>query len=270
MKNILVQIDGDTVAEARLQTAVGLAKGFGARLIGLFARVDTDSASITARRASTHFQAAAHQAAEQFRRAVEGSGLATEWMELPYGESEFVVEETAVCARYVDLVMMGQWSREHSHVPSEYIQEVMAYGGRPVMMIPRNGAGPTLGERIGIAWNGSREASRALSDAMPLMAKAKEVTLITLSEPGKGQLRQDLPKLDILAALKQHGIDARIERVVDEDLREVGVMDSLLLKATELNLDLLVMGANSGGGILRGSGTRYVLRSVTIPLLMSC
>ena len=155
-------------------------------------------------------------------------------------------------------------------MPAEYVQEVLSYGGRPVLMIPRNGAGPTLGERIGIAWNGSREASRALCDAMPLLAKAKEVSLITLTEPGKVAMRGDLPKLDIAAALKQHGIDARLERVVDEDLREVGVMDSLLLRATDLKLDLLVMGANSGGGVLRGSGTRYVLRSTTIPLLLSC
>ncbi|HIJ62209.1 MAG TPA: universal stress protein [Rhodospirillaceae bacterium] len=270
MKDILVQIDGDEIAEARLRTAVALAKRLGARLVGLFARVDSDTASITARRASSHLQAAAKIAAEQFRRAVDGSGLESEWLQLPHGEPEFVVEETAVCARYVDLVMLGQWSREHSHVPAEYVQEVLNYGGRPVLMVPRNSAGAAVGDQVGVAWNGSREASRALHDALPLLAKASQVSLITLRETEGRKLPSDLPQLDITKALTAHGIAAKVERIIDEDLREVGVMDSLLLRAAELKVDLLVMGANSGGGLMRGSGTRYMLRSVTMPLLLSC
>lgn len=270
MKDILVQIDGEAVAEARLQSAAGLAKRLGARLIGLFARVDSDAASVTARRASAHLLAAAQTAAEQFRRAVAAAGVESEWLQLPHGEPEFVLEETAVCARYADMVMLGQWSREQSHVPAEYVQEVLSYSGRPVLMVPRSGAGPTLGEHIGVAWNGSREATRALHDALPLLAKASQVSLITIREPGGRPVPADLPRLDITAALKARGIQAKSERIVDAELREVGLMDSLLMHAEELKVDMLVMGANSGSGVLRGSGTRYVLRTIKMPLFMSC
>ena len=57
--------------------------------------------------------------------------------------------------------------------------------GRPVLAIPFAGDSPTIGERVLVAWNASREAARAVNDALPLLTGAKQVTVLAIN-PQRG------------------------------------------------------------------------------------
>jgi nucleotide-binding universal stress UspA family protein len=208
--------------------------------------------------------------AERFHQRLASAGLTGKWWQLTHGEDAHVVAETVFCSRYADLVILGQWQADSSRVPVELVEEVVLQSGRPVLVIPYAGDIPTIGERISVAWNGSRESTRALHDAMPFLERAAEVTVLSVRYPGPSDSRhtEGVPQVNIVDHLVARGIKATSERLTSED---IGVMDILLSRAFDLGSDLLVMGGHSGMGLLfrRGSGTRFILRHMTMPVLMS-
>ncbi|PKU25415.1 universal stress protein [Telmatospirillum siberiense] len=270
MKDILVHLDGGAQMPHRLDLSIDLAKRENARLIGLFAQSETDAPSIVARRPGNHLEAAAQHARALFRDRTNEAGLDSKWWRLDHGEGNHVVAETVFCARYADLTILGQWRAETGKVPENLVEQVVLNSGRPVLILPETGPVTHLGERIALAWNGSREASRALHDAMPFLERAVQVDVLSIRDAGvhdQGE-PENGPKVDIVDHLLRHGVKARSERLVSEEL---GVMDVILSRVFDLGSDLLVMGAHSGLGLsfLRGGGTRFMLRHQTLPVLMS-
>ncbi|EME68961.1 universal stress protein UspA-like nucleotide-binding protein [Paramagnetospirillum caucaseum] len=270
MKDILVHIDDSERCAARLDIAIGLAKSFGARLTGLFARTESHRPSAVAHKASDQLTQARDAAKGKFTAACAAAGITSRWWQLAHGEPGHVVSETMFCARYADLVVMGQSEPKSKLVPEEMVEHVILHCGRPVLVVPHTGSFPSVGERIALAWNAGKEAVRALNDAKPLMAAAKSVTVLSLRGPsdeassGMGEV----PQVDIIDHLAACGITANAERLAGE---HIGKMDMLLSRLCDLGADLVVMGAHGhyGLSLKRGTGTRYVLAHMTVPVLMS-
>ena len=266
MKDILVQLDGGEVSPRRLDVALGLAGRFGARITGLFAQKESDPAALVARRPSARLAEAAAQSREGFTAASAAAGVTGRWMALAHGDPGFVTAELAFCARYFDLAVIGQGaSSDYPHLPDDAVEKVILDSGRPVLVIPRNGPSEPIGERIAVAWNASRESSRALHDSLPLLVEASAVTLLTVPR-GEAPMPGELPEMDVIGHLAGHGVMARYERIRAED---VGVMDLLLSRAYDLGADLLVMGAPAGSAFGKSSGTRFLLRNLTLPVVIS-
>ena len=265
MKDILVQLDGGEVSPRRLDAALSLAKRFGARLTGLFAQKESDAAALVARRPGTRLAEAAAQSRESFTTAVAAAGVTGRWMGLAHGDPGFVTAELAFCARYFDLAVVGQGgSDDYPQLPDDIVERVILDSGRPVLVIPRNGPADSLGERIALAWNASRESSRALHDSLPLLTRARAVTLLTVPR-GEAPMPGELPEMDVIGHLAGHGVLARFERIRAED---IGVMDLLLSRAFDLGADLLVMGTPAGSAFGK-SGARFLLRNLTLPVIVS-
>ena len=265
MKDILVQLDGGEVGPRRLDAAILLARRFGSRLTGLFAQKETDAAALVARRPGQRLIEAADRSRAHFEAAIAAAGLTGRWLALAHGDPGFVTTELAFCARYFDLAVIGNGSGDYPQLPEDAVERAILDSGRPILVIPRNGRIDPIGTRIAVAWNASREASRALHDALPLMAGAQAVTLLsvpreTASMPG------NLPEMDVIGHLAGHGVVARFERIRAED---IGVMDLLLSRAFDLGADLLVMGAPAGSSFGRSSGTRFLLKHLTLPVIIS-
>ena len=256
-----MQLDGGEVSSRRLDAALLLAKRFEARLTGLFAQKESDPAALVARRPSAHFEAAATNSLQNFEEATSAAGVEAQWRSLAHGDPGFLVAETGYCARYFDLALVGQGSFDYSPLPDDLVERVVAESGRPVLVIPQSGAPATLGSHAVIAWNGSRESSRALHDALPLLRRAERVTLLTVPPDDKTPPHEIL-HLDAIDHLARHQVTAKLERIRAED---IGLMDFLLSRAYDLGADLLVMGAPAG----KGSGTRFLLRHLTLPVLIS-
>lgn len=115
-----------------------------------------------------------------------------------------------------------------------------------------------------VAWTNAREAARALNDALPLIEGCEEVVLFSSVEG------EENPHAEVAKHLAAHGLKCRSRiEVLDEN---IGVMDAMLNSISDASVDLLVMGAHTPSKrpfLSHGSGTRFILRHMTVPVLMA-
>jgi nucleotide-binding universal stress UspA family protein len=205
-----------------------------------------------------------------FRARTEMQRLRTHWHTVMTASDDALIRQTVAVARNADLVILGQHDPDRCdiRVPAEFPEQVILQSGRPVLVVPYAGRFKSIGRRALIAWNGSREAARALNDALPLLSSAEYVALLAInpepeSRPGENQFAQ------VTRHLQAHGIDVVI------DTLHVGgteAMDMLLSRLTDEAIDLLVMGAYGQYAVPvlhRGGSTRHILGHMTVPVLMS-
>jgi len=131
-------------------------------------------------------------------------------------------------------------------------------------MVPYIHKGPLDTHNVGIAWDGSRLAARALRDAMPFLKGAKAVTVIAINEKA-GEASSD----QLVGHLARRGIAARVQRLATE---RCDVQAAILSIAAESNMGLLVMGGYGHSRLrerILGGVTRGMLASMTVPVLMS-
>jgi len=274
-KDLLVQVDDTKPCGARLDLAARLARDFGAHLVGVYAFPSYNISAYLAGQIPPEILAAQEEikreSAEKVRAAFEtrmnAAGVNAEWRSVE-GDPARVI---TLHARYVDLAIVGQTDPEdnaselYSHVP----EEVVLAAGRPVLVIPYAGRFERFGERIMVAWNASRESTRAVADAMPMLERAKHVTVLAINPKGGEAGHGDVPGADISLNLARHGVKAEAARVTAEDI-DVG--NILLSRAADDGADMLVMGAYGRSRIrevVMGGATRELLRHMTVPVLMS-
>src|SRR6059058_693496 len=128
---------------------------------------------------------------QRYREAVRPQGTEGDWHLFGAGEAA----ELVALVKTADLVVYGQASRDY-RVPSGFRPEdIVTTCGRPVLVTPYAGNGTTIGRRVLIAWDGTREATRALHDALPLLGKAENVTVVTV-RAREASFERDPPGLD--------------------------------------------------------------------------
>jgi nucleotide-binding universal stress UspA family protein len=277
-KDLLVVLDSEASARGRVELAAALAERFEAHLVGLYALPTPE--------APRHFgyydpalldpffedlRIRAREAAEKVHEAFEHitglRGISAEWREVPDGPEA----DPALHARYADLAILGQLDPDRSEGDTirPRPEQVTFASGRPILVVPYAGRFERVGRRVLIGWNATREAARAVNDAMPLLTAAEVVTVLTIDAREGPQGHGALPGADISLHLARHGVKAEIERTVSADLP---VGDVLLSRAADLAADLLVMGAyghSRARELLLGGATRSLLGSMTVPVLMS-
>lgn len=272
-KDILVVIDNAASAPRRLAPAAALAKRFEARLTGFFA---------TGLPAATSFGdlASGAQLVDAFMAAQRDEGLKTEaafrqelgklqlngdWLSREADITESVIS----AGRLFDLVVLGQTDPGgDSPVPRVLPEDVVQQLGRPVLVVPYIGDFTTF-DHVMIAWNGTREAARALHDAMFIIERADAVTVIEVDAPAGADALPSHLAADVVAALKRRGVEAAAEPTVTDG---TPVADIILSRAADLTADLIVMGAYSHSRLrelVLGGVSRSFLQEMTIPVLMS-
>ncbi len=267
LANILVHLDSSARAMARLALAVRLAQRNDARLTGLFAEASAaHRVGVVATWPSEEHVAAVTAARAAFETATAGLGERASFIDVNRGgEQEILIRVTDI-ARNFDLVVLGQ-AEEGSRVPSDLAEQLIMECGRPVLMVPNIGSYPDVGARPLFAWHRSRSATRALNDALPLVSGGADALVVQAARTGEASSDEfaDL----VTGHLAAHGISARFQIVAVE---EVKLMDTLLNQAADHSADLMAIGAFDSAGFAflgRGSGTRYVLRHMTLPVLFS-
>ena len=275
-KDILVHVDDSKSCPARLAAAVELATAFDSHLIGLHVRprfvfpgvIAPDYGGELSRLQAQYAAEGAETARVLFDAAVRSLGARAEWRDV---EGD-VIDTVALHARYADLAIVGQsdaaiedLGEDRRHLADHLVLDA----GTPVLVIPFVGCAPLFGKRILIAWNASREARRAIGDAMPFIERAQTVKVLAINpRDGRGG-HGDVAGADICLHLARHGVEAVCESVRAPD---VSVGGMLLSRAADDGADLLVMGAY-GRSRLRelvlGGATRHILYHMTIPVLLS-
>ena len=212
-KTILVHLDRSARRSERLELAFTLADRYDAHLVGLFAlsavripsyvRADTSATLIAVQNRQRAEEAREAEAA--FRAATaRHRGVKAEWR-ISQADALGAVQ---LNARYSDLVILGQRERdreEDAGIAPEFIDEIVLSCGRPVLLIPYAGRFPDSGKRALVAWNASAEASRAIADALPLLARAESVNVVVF-ETGQAGDHGEEPGADAALYLARHGV----------------------------------------------------------------
>jgi len=270
LRSILVHLTASPRCEARLNLAVDLARRNGARLTGLFSQIaPPHRVGMAAEWPSQEYRDAAEIARAAFARATDG--IDAHYQDLNRGSEEDLAPQFVDYSRHFDLVVLGQRKPDNSLIPPDLPEQIIVQSGRPVLAVPYVGGFSSVGARPVFAWSDSRASARALSDATPLTGPQSAALVVSLAKPGDDQALAYRHKSLELAAehLAHHGVTAQTEQIV---LGEIGLMDALLNRAADHGADLLVMGAFGGGGyplFSRGSGSRYLLKHMTLPVLFS-
>jgi nucleotide-binding universal stress UspA family protein len=203
---------------------------------------------------------------QSFEKAATARNLSHEWRHKALNDTE-VLGDIIHQARIADLVVAcvndksDPLSSFHD-VPIRLVLET----GRPVLLVPANTQMKSVGQRITIAWNHSRESARAVFDALPLLRMAVSVEILAVNPKQDGATS---PGEDLASALSRHGVKARAV-VVNAAARSEG--DELTAALAKHESDMLVMGCY-GHSRLRemvlGGVTKYVLGRMTMPVLLS-
>jgi nucleotide-binding universal stress UspA family protein len=273
-KRVLVHVDCGAWSDRRIEVAVDLARRVAGKVTGVYVArpvlppvfmVGALPPAVLADQEKLDFDDAA-AARRRFLDHVVRRGLESEWR---------FVRDASVSAmrrlsRYADIVVVGQADPASPDAPLAARAEEVALGsGRPVLVVPYIGAAPGLGKRIVIAWDGSREAARAVADALPLMRQASSVWVVSIDAEAGCAGDGVKPAEDLCRFLHDHGIQARPDHLRTDDCSEA---DVLLSRIADFGADLLVMGCYGHTRVrelVLGGMTREILRHMTVPVLLS-
>lgn len=275
LKDILVHVDGSPAAERRVEVAAALAEANEGHLTGLHVTsgaedmpwVEGYATEMVIRYATERAEADRARARESFERQSAGRALTREWRET----SGLVDRTVTLHGRYADLIVLGQSDPSAAGFgPAAGVAEhVPLSAGRPCLILPYAGSWPALGRRVLVAWDGGREAARAVNDALPLLKRAQQVTIVTIGDRLQGGGRADHGAAALGAHLTRHGLAVTVRH---DGGGSLAVPDLLLSLAADLSTDLLVMGAyghNRLRELIMGGVTRAILDHMTVPVLMS-
>ncbi|MEG2030881.1 MAG: universal stress protein [Janthinobacterium sp.] len=275
---LLVHVDNSRHCEQRIRLAVRLAIAEQAHLVGSamsgISRYAYGGGTNALQFAPAQMQALRGQASDAlhgFERIAREEGLATY-------ETRFVDDDAQgallLQARYCDLLILGQTDPQDtpSRVIAGTAEYLMLHCGRPVLMVPTAPRAPSAdtARRPLLAWNGSAEALRAITDALPLLRRAQQVTLAVVNSHLQPAAHGEQPGADLALYLARHGVNVNVLQHDTPPGADVGA--ALLSMAAQGQCDLLVMGCYGHMRLreaLLGGVTRTVLQHMDLPVLVS-
>ena len=282
IRKIVVPVDGTDATRLSLDSAFHFARDVGAHVEVVHARADPRLAvplvgegmsgamieeliDLTEKESATR----AVTAREMFDRATEKNGFpASEtpaptgptagWIETVGAEDDILVRR----GRVADLLVVAR-PTAHAEAPSVVTFNAAVFeSGRPVLVAPTEPV-KSMGRRVAISWNGSAEAARAVSAALPVLRNAQAVRILNVDTDDTANGRA----ANLAEFLQWHGIAAEQCAIPAGD----GPVGAAILAACG-DADLLVMGAYTHSRLLQlilGGVTRHILERSTLPLLMA-
>lgn len=279
LKDIVLTVDAGMASGRRLAFAIELARLHEARLTGLHVieplnlsayfspavsgYIAADAMDEMEQRHRAAAEAAAKKLETGFADACSRAGVSGEWR-IAEGDT---AEMGVLHARRADLTVTGQIDPENPPPGSaaRLPEQLALASGRPVLIVPYAGKFDGVGRRVLVAWSRTRESARALNDALPILKRADQVSVLSINPERDGTL----PGADIALHLARHGVKAEATSTVAEDI-DIG--STLLSRAADFGSDLIVMGCyghSRARELMLGGATREILRHMTAPVLMS-
>jgi nucleotide-binding universal stress UspA family protein len=280
-KTILVLLNGTNHTQQLLDAASAMARQFDSHVIGLYvlpaAQVYSDVGMLATpmlfEAYRDLFKSKLEEVRKKFEARVKQDGLKAEWRVVDSNYPD-VAGSAIVHSHSAELVIACQIDRgPDENIERDLVVRLLMESGRPVLIIPKRGhfapRGEGIAEKAIVGINGTKESSRAMFDALPLLRLVKETRLVWVDPYTQSREAGEIPGTEEAAVLARHGIKAVAEPMMT-DGRNAG--EALLMRANDLGADLLVMGAYAHSRMREfvfGGATRHVLEHMTIPVLMS-
>ncbi len=274
-RQIIVQLDEGAASGLRAKAAADFAQRHGAHLTGVFltseyVRQYMAAESLSALPAdvvqqvlSGHESAVAKLAGEagaQFEAACAASGVSHDWR-MVAGDSP---QSFLALARRSDLTIFPRQAKACLSEHGLSAAQVALASGGPVLITPDDDYAPPVGRRVLVAWNGGREAARALQDAWPILERAEAVHVLTVSPDDDGN-----PDGLLDALLTKHGVKAQL---ISDPSQDESAVEVIARQVAELGADLLVMGLYGRPRLqelLLGGVSRAMVAASPIPIFAS-
>jgi nucleotide-binding universal stress UspA family protein len=303
IKQIVLHQGRDARSHVRLELAAAIAAQHDSYIFGIFSKSSAiDQMKMkwimsgeAVEKLQMSLQETSDRAKEVFEKHLSEKGLSGEWHTVDGGSAEAVTS----AARLGDLTIIGQSDPDEEQFDGNLPDQVVLSAGSPILIVPYAGTFSTVGKRVMIAWDGGREAARAVREALPLIQKADKVVVYSIASADNGSW----PDTNVGSFLARHDVQAELNLstvgtefdAVDPSLQTVGggfdfqesgawthtrhfalaeinTGDALLSAITDNSIDLLVMGAYGHmrlQEVIFGGVTRQILKSMTVPVLMS-
>ncbi|NKK71040.1 universal stress protein [Rhizobium leguminosarum bv. viciae] len=216
-------------------------------------------------------QAGIGKLAEQTRQVEEqlaSSGLAFDVQDL-YAEGAWADEAIAERALYVDLTLIGRRAARDPELFRRVVSGALFQAPAPLLLNPTDQPAKLNPHIVLVAWNSSREAARAVQQALPMLERAEQVRLVLVDPLLKTSTSGDDPGADIAAYLARHGVPVAAETVSSGGK---SVQEILKQRAAEIGAELIVMGAYSHSRLrerIFGGVTRSMMETCNRPLFLS-
>lgn len=276
IKTILVCMTTKENAETLMKAAVPLARRHGAHLVGLHTLQALEiypgvAIHVTAD-VYQQFNSGQQQEADAiqavFEAYTENEDFISEWRLLK-AQATMASERMVESARAADLVIMAHEDKKTDRYDQRRAQSaVIRQSGRPVIVIPMDYDGPEVGQNLLVGWSDTREAARAVHDALTLAGNASHFTLVRVTNRATDEM-QDADILDVSTAISRHGHSVD---VIQTEWHGSGITEELLKTAFEKGADLIVTGAfghSAAYDFVVGATTSKLLKDANLPVLFS-
>lgn len=271
IKTVLVHVDETASCDVRFEVALQLALAYQAHLVGLYtSRIYAlEWNKLTKENAkSLESDTKGEQTHAALEERSSRAGLNMEWRSIKVKDEA----DIGLHARYADLVVVGQPDPKDALYTSPEFPALLALTvARPVLVVPHHFQFGPLGDHILVAWNRSREATRAITDALALLKRAQKVTVLVAGESTGPSGSGEEPGADIALYLARHGANVQVQYDKTSD-DPTTVTSHILSYAAHVHADLIVMGAYGHWRLretLLGGVTRSMVRETNIPVVMS-
>jgi nucleotide-binding universal stress UspA family protein len=275
-KTIVAIVQGEKDEDRLLDCVLPIANHFKSHVIGVHAEAmpvsyttpmgfpDAEFIHISSERNEKR----AAELGQRYNSRCLAEGVSAEWrsMESFSGDSALSSLSSARCA---DLIVAVQSNPNGESLSSANLEGLLFEAGRPVLFIPYAAPATGIFRKVLIAWNGSREAARAVFDALPFIMDADEIEILVVDPEENGESNGEEAGSEIAATLGRHGVHVT---VVNERSAGLSVGAVIENHAAESKPDLIVMGAYSHSWLrefLFGGVTRTLLQSMPVATFMS-
>ena len=271
-KRILVHIKSYHDCGPAIAAAIRIAKPLNARLTGLY--TTRELAMLKLIFGSDHKAVAEaiardrplmDEAEAAFRASCEAAGLRADWDTAEGNASELL----SLAGRCHDLIIVQQSRRGLDDLGTDIAEECAVASGVPTLIVPQAQKVESIGKRIIVAWNHSRQSVSALQGAMPLIESAEKVIVLLGQKRDLTSSVTKAPRHDIGDYLRCHAESVDVVPF-EADRGDEGT--KLLEAAHGARSDLIVMGAYGHSAwreFLLGGATRHVISNLDVPVLMA-
>jgi nucleotide-binding universal stress UspA family protein len=275
LKNLLVQIPSERAVRPVVDGAISLATNYAAHLEAVSIGFESANVGLMvdgAAAAAAVFEiereralARANAALAIFEAEARNVGIDYHCQALTAVPADAFVRLGAM-ARLYDLTIVPQPDSSLTTADNTVPTEILFQAGGPVLFVPYTHKGALRPQHVGIAWDGSRLAARALRDATSFLARSRSVTIISINEM---QPSADTSAEMLAKHLARRGLKARIETM---SANHADVQPAILSLVADAGIDLIVMGGYGHSRVQErflGGVTRAMIQSMTVPTLMS-